>query len=231
MNSFITFQCGLSCGGVRVSSPLAMTSADSYFLILKAPFLHYSFRPNQVINIEAISTYRLRIIHTIDNYPENIEIKLQRQSEQVLKDIYECGFTPSAVYNNEITYSRKDIPIRSSIIILLLLIWYFTVWATPRYPELSILAPLPVITLLVISFSAIIILRSSNLQKFILKPNRKLGEIKPVLYLVAVLSGLTSIIMMLSVLFVPKHFSKNPQKCPPLLEQRVWWCLKNKNSL
>ncbi|MBW4418062.1 MAG: hypothetical protein KME13_02390 [Myxacorys californica WJT36-NPBG1] len=227
MNSSIQFQCGLSAAGVRVTSPLATVSVDSHLLILKAPLLYYSFKPNQIVALEVISKHDMCIAHTVRNYPADIRLKLPN-AHQALEDIYNCEFLPSGINCDRI--SDRGWAIRSWTVIAFLFVWYGTIWAGPKYPELSIIAPLPVITLLSICIASIILIGSQNAQRLILKPGRSISEIKPAVYLLILLSGLMAIMMMLSVLFVPERFSKSPKECVSIvLQQKAWWCSEKFN--
>lgn len=223
MNSFIQFQCGLSAGGVRITPPLATVSVEPSLLILKAPFLYYSFKPNQIVSLEVISKREVLVSHTVGSYPAYIKLKVQKDSQQILEEIYSCGFLPSAKSYNRV--SVEGWAVRSWVVVAFLSIWFGTIWAGRRYPELSIVAPLPVITLLSFCCASIVLLSSYDMQKLILKPSRNINEIKPALCLLILLSGFMASLIMISVLFVPERLLKTPRKCEAIvLQQRAWWC-------
>jgi len=189
---------GAQFGWVNASWPLAELSATSTRLTIAAKFLGtYSFAPEQVSAIERyvivpVFAWGIRVRHQLANYPQRIIFWSLGSPETILAGIRNSGFLPTGPQSRFRT--ARGIPLRWSAVIGLILVWnilFILPHALPL-PAARWFYLLPLLGAVALSLAAF---SSPGLQRIILKPGRAVGEIKPLLSLVAFVSGLLAIIL------------------------------------
>ncbi len=188
-------------GGARVvwinaTWPLAILSVGPERLTIAISVLGtYTFAPDEVSAIERyvmipVLGSGIRIHHCKPDCPQRVIFWSSRNPEEIIQRIRDTGFAPSA--SMSVAALRRGIAMRWSAIIIAIVIWnlLFLVDGSlkPRDPS----HPGPVaLTPLIFAFALSVgTMRSRLLQHFILKPGRSVGEIKPFLRLLALISGI-----------------------------------------
>ncbi len=191
---------GAQFGWVNASWPLARISATPECLSVGVGILwNYTFTPNQVSKIERYGfipflSQGIRVRHQVPEYPQRIIFWSIGNPETIIEGIREAGFVPDAP--DYPIPSRQGIPMRWSAIIGGILGWnlIFMVFFAGIPHHGSVPAwrvPLPILVVLAL---IVAILKSTALQRLIMKPGRNIGEIKRFLYLIAFICGLLAII-------------------------------------
>ena len=195
---------GAQIGWMNASWPLAQLSVTKEHLTLNVKILgSYAFAPEQVFAIERYApipllarfTRGIRIRHCAPDNPLRIIFWSSRNPDDILRDIRACGFIPVAPPSEVST--RKGIPARWSAILGGVAVWNLLFMLPfvgnrpgPPVPNwLNVCAPI-----LAAFGLSIVALRSTWLQRLILKPGRSFGEIRPFFRLLAFITGLLSII-------------------------------------
>jgi len=186
---------GARVGLMRAGWPLATLSAMVNKLTLKVRILGtYNFAPEQISAIESyviipVLAWGIRIRHNVSDYPENIIFWSLSNPDNILNGIRNSGF---AIANSGSALPvYRGFPIRWSAAIIVVVVWSALFLLASPYFETMPSTPgwRACIALLVIFCSSIGTLYSSTLQSMVLKPDRKIGEIKPLLRLLVLISG------------------------------------------
>ncbi len=192
-------------GGVRIgwyhaSWPLATLYADSNEIRLKV-FLaeEYRFEKGQVSGIEIVGSVPLisqgiKIGHIVPDYPEKI-IFYGGNPEKLIKAIHDAGFRPAATAAS--APRRDGIPVRWQAIILIIALWNTPFLIEGGFkPESnpSKMRPHQLIALMTFFLASIALQRSQYLQSLMLKPGRRMGEIRHIVSLITLITGFLSII-------------------------------------
>ncbi|MCU0565233.1 MAG: hypothetical protein MUF49_01385 [Oculatellaceae cyanobacterium Prado106] len=212
------------CGGVRCSDPFASLSVSAQQITLKIPFATYTFSSGNVVCLRIGSQGMISIEHSISSYPSRVLfLSLEINAQDLITQIEQIGFIPCGNEKHKVSY--RGSPLRLWSILAFVLLWNLPYWATPRYPILSLLVPLPIISTAIISIFTIALMKFDILQRFIIKPQRSIREIMPFLSLVAFLSGVLTIAML--VMLVTRQYSsveKENSLCRvELLAKQAWW--------
>jgi len=223
-------------GGARVgwtgaSWPLARLSATPEQLAISIRILGTcSFAPDQVLAVERyvmipVLAWGVRIHHCNADCPQRVIFWYWGSPDTVLAGIRDAGFLPGA--SGSASPERHGLAMRWSAIIIPVVVWNVLLFlgigptnGVPPQPGLFILAPL----LFMFALSAGTLI-SPRLQRLILKPGRSVGEIRPLLRLLAFVS--TFLLVIFSIIFASGGFASAHHKSPrvatiaPLVEPAV----------
>ena len=168
----------------------------------------YTFAPDQVARLESYGSVPLvgkgiRIVHTRPDYAAKIIFWSFRDPDRVVDDIRRLGFLLQA--SSAIVPARSGMPFRWSAVIMFIVVWNllfvldgFVPWKEPKLPGLFVQLALG------LAFSlAVVIQRSKTMQYWVLQPGRSVGEIRPFLLLLQIVSGFLLVGSTLSRLLVP----------------------------
>jgi hypothetical protein len=207
MPQLFTATGGARVGWTNASWPLAKLSVGPDKLTLSIALLGtYSFTPNEVSAIERYTLIPLlgwgvRICHCRVDCPQRVIFWCLGSPDSVLRGIRDSGFLPAAA--SSALPRRSGIAIRWSAIIIAILVWNALGFlaggrfgSVRSHPGPLILLPLAFV--FVFSFGT---LKSALLQRIILKPGRDVGEIRPFLRLLAVISGFLLVGFAISLAF------------------------------
>jgi hypothetical protein len=206
-------------GGARVgwtyaTWPLAKLSAGPDKLTVSTAILGtYSFAPDEVSAVERYVIFPVlgsgvRIRHCKTDCPERVIFWHLGSPDAVLRGIHDSGFQPAA--SAPASSEPRGIPFRWSAIIIAIAVWnaLFFLDGSPPNRDLTRAGPLILAPLAFAFALAAGTLRSSHLQRLILKPGRTVGEVRPLLRLLAFISGLLLVIF--SVLLARGAFNNAP---------------------
>jgi hypothetical protein len=205
MHQSFTRAGGARVGWVNASWPLARISATAERLSVSVSLLGtYTFSPEQVSAVERygmipVLASGIRVRHHVPDYPQGIIFWTLGNPEAVLGGIRDAGFIPAALVSTP--PGRRGIPMRWSAMLAAIVAWnalcvlaFGGLGRDASVPEWPVLVPL------VAAFALSLgILRSRTLQRLVLKPDRRVGEIRPFLRLLALVGGVLSVIFALLV--------------------------------
>lgn len=209
MDGSLKYIGGARIGWVSATWPLAILTVTRDKLILNATLIgKYSFSPNQIISLRKYIMipflgWGIKICHNISDYPKNIVFCCLGNPDSLIRKINQVGFIPAPY--TEITSDHKGIPVRWQALIVICIIWnslilldtYKTKTFSPN--GLGIYSFLAIFLLFLGSIG---VWRSTILQRFLMKEGRNLGEIKPWLHLVVLVTGFMLIFL------IPRLFLK-----------------------
>jgi len=188
-------------GGVRSNFPGSRLSVTTSKLVFKVPLLGtYKFAPNNIIGFEpnkGLYGGNIFIVHNVADYPEKISLNYKGGANELTLKLNQHGFIPSGIADP--SRSRKGIPARwsfliISILLLNALLLFGEKWQNSIYSMIAI----------ALTFAATFMIpKSEMLQKLILKPDRRVGEIVPILSLLKLISGILLAFSLIS------YFMKN----------------------
>jgi hypothetical protein len=187
---------GAQVGWVNASWPFAKLSASATELSISGSLIgSYTFSPDDVARLESHGSVPVvgrgvRIVHTRSDYPAKIIFLSFRDPDRVVDDIRLSGFLPRA--SAALIPTRSAMPFRWTAVIMFIVVWNvlfvldgFVPWKQPKAPGLFVQLALA------LAFSAaVVIQRSKAVQYWVLQPSRSVGEIRPFLLLLQVVSGL-----------------------------------------
>ena len=188
---------GVRIGWINASWPLAELSVTPRSLVIRTwPLGTYTFTPEQIVRIEPYGSipviYRgIRIVHARPDYPSGIIFWCVRNPARLIERIGQAGFVPAAPPATAPV--KRGVPFRWSFIIALFLVWnalfilggFWPGTPPPEKPGAFVL-----LALAVLLFASLAAERSSAFQRLVLKPGRSVGEIRPTLRLIQLVSGL-----------------------------------------
>jgi hypothetical protein len=197
--SELCFSGAAVVGGVRTSLPTTTLTVTQELIILRLfPFGVYYFSPKNVISIEQVNKTRICIRHAIRDYPSKISF-ISIDSKDIAQRIKEMGFAPSCRgLDSLFSIPRSGSPVYWQVILGSLLWWNGLLFLGSKYPGLNSLVPLPLVALFGIFLACLLILNLPMAQRFVLKPGRRIGEIKPALFLTVLITGLFLVVMSLA---------------------------------
>jgi len=208
MENQISHTGGARIGWVNATWPFAALTATRDSLTLNATLVgRYSFTPDQVVSIERhtvipVLGWGIRINHNVPKYPKKTVFWCFGSPNMLISRIEEVGFIPQASADSVL--SDRGMPVRweavAAIIILWNLLFFLDIGLPPDTDAKPGLFSLIAITLLFLG--SVSMWRVKWLQRCVLKPGRSPSEIKAWFYLLAVVSGLFSIAMIVTVLAV-----------------------------
>lgn len=199
MQKSLRFSGGAIIGRIRVSTPIDLFFNSEEITLSGFPIGTYNFHQSQVISIDTKGNSRIVIHHNEPHYPERI-IFITSCAQEKVKQIHSAGFYPSLEPHSTKYLRRRGWPIRWQFILFALIWWNGLLFLSYKYPKLNTFIPLPIMATLSIFTGCTLILSSSRLQNFILESGRDIGEIRLILILGSCLTGLLSLVMMLTLL-------------------------------
>ena len=201
---------GARIGWMNATWPLARLSASPDNLTITVRMLGtYSFSPDQVLSVERyvmipVFGWGIQVHHCVADYPRRIIFWCLGSPDTILRGIRDSGFQPSG--STSAVPKRSGIPVRWSAIIAVIVGWnalllldFACSKGIPSYP-----GPLACLALLLVFVLSIGTLTSPTLQRLILKPDRRVGEIRPLLRLLAFISG--AMLVIFSILLASGAF-------------------------
>lgn len=193
---------GARIGWINATWPFATLTAREDQLVLNVTLIgKYSFTPEQVVAIEKYTVipilgWGIRIHHSVAAYPRKIVFWCFGSPESLIRRIQETGFVAKADPDSMPTH--RGIPVRWQSFVAILVLWNGLLLLDVR--QSGGLGGRPgtftLVGLLLLFLGSVGIWRSPLLQRAILKPGRSCGEIKAWLYLLALVSGLLSAVML-----------------------------------
>jgi hypothetical protein len=139
----------------------------------------------------------VRIVHTRPDYPAKIIFWAFRDPDRVVNDIRVSGFLPRA--SSAAVPSRRGFPFQGTPLVALVVVWNilvlldgFVPWKEPKGPGLFVQLAFALVFL-----AAALTQRSKTVQHWVLQPGRSIGEIRPFLLLLQVVSGFLLVASML----------------------------------
>jgi hypothetical protein len=203
---------GARIGWTNATWPLAQLSATPDALTISVRLLGtYSFGPDQVAAVERYTLipvlgWGIQIRHCRVDYPQCFIFWSLGSPDTVLRGIHAAGFVPTAPSSAVI--QPRGFALRWSAIIIAVAVWnalflldFSRGSGTPPQLGLSALVALA----FAFAFS-IGTLRSPRLQHLVLKPGRSVNEIRPLLRLLAFVSGIVLVIF--SIIFACGGFNQ-----------------------
>lgn len=195
---------GAQLGWVNASWPLARLFATPEKLTIAIRLLGtYSFTPDEVSSVERyvwipLLASGIRIRHHCPNCPQRVIFWSHGDPEEVVRGIRDSGFVPKT---SAIDPAKRPIPIRWSAIIGAILVWNGlfllpSAWGQAASPTAGWLDISPLFAAFGLAIGT---LRFGALQRLILKPGRMVGEIRPFLRLLVVISGILSVVFSILV--------------------------------
>ena len=195
----ITAKGGARIGWINASWPFATLKVSKDKLDLNVTIVgDYSFTPHQVVDIEPygiipILGKGIRIHHNISDYPKKIIFWCFGNPEKIIDRIKGTGFLPIA--SSASMPIGKGMPVRWEVLAGAIILWNMlfvldfitSVGSNYKPGWLSFVA------VLLVFICTIGTLRSPYFQNIVLKPDRYVNEIKPVLRLFALISGIMSL--------------------------------------
>ena len=209
---------GALIGWMNVNWPFAELWTAPERLTITAQFMGtYTFTPEQIREIEPyimlpIFGWGVRIRHCVPEYPERVIFWSLANPYRVLRGIQASGFIPAAA-GPAAGSPRCGFPMRWSVIAGVLVLWNALLladWghlsASPAHP--GWLTFVALLVMFVLSFGT---LTSGSIQKLVLKPSRTVGEVRPLLRLLAFISGLLLFFLLLRPLAGGSKGAPNPR--------------------
>lgn len=201
----ITVTGGIEAGWAHASWPFAKLKVTADSLSLSAVTMgSYRFNLDEVVALEPYGSIPVfargvRIIHTNAQFPEKITFWCLGSRDELLERIKRLGFRPNA--------QRSQIPKRSgsafrwSFLAFILILWNGLIFLDVGFPpepgaKMGLYTLCAVALLFTISMS---ISYSSQAQRFALKESRSILEVRPVVSLIAIISGAGTLAMCASL--------------------------------
>jgi hypothetical protein len=181
-----TVRGGAQLGLINASWPFGVLSVSPRSLTISSPFSRsYVFEPEQVVALEPcgwipILQRGVRIIHSNPRYPSRIVFVGFQSPERLIERMRRAGFEPAGPDTR--TPRRPGLPIRGSVVLLLMAVCAIL---------LLLDGPAPLMLALALLYATASALPGSTwLQSWVLKPDRSVDEIRLVLKLLRLASGL-----------------------------------------
>lgn len=193
---------GAKVGCVSASWPFAKLSINDKELGLNVSMIgRYKFGSEQVVSIEKyvmipFLAWGLKINHNVESYPKQIVFYSFTQPKKLLEKISETGFNSEGSYSASTTNkpSSTGMPVKILPVILAVLflnILTFINFETPEQADkLGLEALIPLFFIL---FTSIGIKMNSTIASIFVKPDRSVDEIKPMLNLIILVTGILSV--------------------------------------
>lgn len=199
---------GARVGWTNASWPLAKLTATSNSLRVAVRFLgNYSFTPDTVVSITRYTMipvlgWGIKIQHSIPDYPARFVFWCLGNPDTLLAGIRAAGFQPQA--------PASAIPLRAGMAfrwqaaVIAILVWNGLIlldMTSGRQP-VPIPGPFSLLSLGLAFAASLATLRVPSFQRLILKPDRSIGEIRPILNLLLIISGFMAVIF--TILYVSR---------------------------
>ena len=195
MASAFTSTGGARIGWINVSWPLAELSVTPRSLVIRAWLLGtYTFTPEQIVRLEPYGSipviYRgIRVVHSHPDYPSGFIFWCLRNPARLIERIRQAGFVPAAPPTAPV---KRGNPVRWSFIIALFVVWnalFILGGFWPGQPPPEKPGAFVLLALAVLLFASLATERSPAFQRWVLKPGRSVGEIRPALRLIQLVSA------------------------------------------
>ncbi len=193
-----TVKGGANVGWINVSSPLAKLTVSAEALELRVSLLgNYVFAPESVTGITRYRAFfggGIQINHLVASYPERVIFSMFGDPDNLIRRIREAGFEPKGVELP--ASSRQGVPVRWQSVAILIAGWYglflldYLMPGRKRIPLPLFAAPYAMLALAMVFAGSIAVRRVAILQRFILKEGRDAGEIRHLLGILTLVSGL-----------------------------------------
>ncbi len=174
---------GGKTGYFIISFPFVELKVEKDTLIIKFKmFCTYIFKPNQIYALKKESN-NIKILHNIKDYPEEITFWYFGNVNKILTKIADLEFVPSLDISK---YHVRGFPFRIQILIILFIIWCFSIFCdiVLKIKPILTIGGFTSIMIILYLILSILIFRSKKLQNILLLPDRTIGEIKPTLLLI-----------------------------------------------
>jgi len=195
MSVVVTSMGGARIGWMNATWPFARLTVNAQTMSLAVLILGtYTFSPKDVASLKPYGSLPvlgrgIQVIHTNPTYPPKIIFWCFGSPERLIQRIVELGFRPSAP--TTAVPKRDGIAFRWSFVIAVIAIWN-TLFILDTYvlrqgPKgLGVLSMLAVVLLFLTSVA---VARSEAFQALALKPGRSVSEVRSVLNLIQLVSG------------------------------------------
>lgn len=192
MNAPFQLRGGARVGSLSAPWPFAQLTATPQELRLHVRFFgDYAFAPNQLAALTEGSSWFSRGVqlhHGRADAPSPLVFCSSRSPHEILAGIRNAGFVPSA---SSLPSPPSGRPVRLPFAIAAIVLWnalllgdFFSTGKFVPLPGLLSLAGLGLVL-----FSTLALLRKPGWGRFVLQPGREVGEIRPHLKLLAVISA------------------------------------------
>lgn len=191
MNAQLQMTGGAQVGWVNATWPLAKLSVSAQELSVSGALIgKYKFSPAQVAALEPhgsipILASGVRIVHTVQNYPEKIVFWCFGSPKRLIEKITTLGFQPRA--SRAQVPKRDGIPFRWSFLIAVIVVWnvlFLMEGIPPKGP-----GPYMLLAIALLFVTALALNFSRTFQIFVLKPGRSFSEVRSMALLVLVVSA------------------------------------------
>ena len=186
-------------GGVRSNFPGIKLSATPHELVLKVPLLGtYTFAPSDIIKFEpnkGLYGANVFINHNILDYPKKISFDYKGGADELTLKLNQDGFIPAGVADP--AFLRNGFPVRWAFLIAAILLWNALLIYGKTQNKFSLYS---FIAIVLMFLATIFLPRSEAFQSLVLKPGRRIGEIKPTLSLFKWISGIIGVFSIVSLL-------------------------------
>jgi len=203
MSGSISVRGGLRVGWLHASWPLARLTASERRLSVSTLLLGgYDFTPDQMIALEPhgnvpVIGRGIRLRHSRPDYPRRIVFWCAGSPRQLIGRIQrEAGFVPRSPRATE-PATPTGAPVRPRAIVVAIAAWLLLGLLGGLTPSMGAPPPGPFPFLLVgsVFLCAAAIQRSPGLQAWVLKPGRAVGEIRAVLSVLQLVSGILLVVL------------------------------------
>ena len=180
-------------GGVRSNFPGTKLFVTPNELVLKIPLLGtYKFSPSDIIRFEpnkGLFGANVILNHIVLDYPEKISLAYPGGANDLTLFLNRNGFVPQGVA--EASLLRANIPVRWSFLLIAVLLWNALLLYGHIEGKFRVFSFIAIALMFLIT---VLLPCSKALQGVVLKPGRRVGEIKPTLNLFKWISGIIGFI-------------------------------------
>jgi hypothetical protein len=195
MSVVVTSTGGARIGWINATWPFARLSANAQNLSLSVLILGtYTFSPKDVASLKPygwlpIFARGVQVIHANPTYPPKIIFWCFGSPERLIQRIVDLGFRPSAPITA--IPKREGFAFRWSFIIAVVAIWnaLFILDAFVLKQSQKGLGVLSMLAVAMLFLTSVAVARSEAFQALALKPGRMVSEVRSLLNLVQLVSG------------------------------------------
>lgn len=191
---------GVNIGWANATWPFGklFVSADKVCVSSRGLLGSYSFAPSEVVAIEPYGSIPflssgVRVVHTNKELPERIIFWHLGSRDELIARIKKTGFVATAA-STQIP-QRSGIPFRWTFLFAMLVIWnglFYADMSALHQPHPKP-GPFTLLALALLFFSALGIQNSTQFQAIALKPGRFAAEVRPVVRIIMVISGIITV--------------------------------------
>ena len=159
----------------------------------------YVFTPDTVVSIERYTRipvlgWGIQIRHNVTDYPSRIIFWCFGSPDALLSKIQATGFHPQAAASN--VPPRKGMPVRWQALVAVLIGWNALFLLDGPLAK-SLPGPFSVLAMALLCAASLATLHSASFRRLVLKPDRDLNEIRPMLNLIVLVTGLMTLVFTL----------------------------------